>query len=522
MKCYKGFIISVNDNNDVFRYLVEKNGIIQYVGNQIPDEYASYDVIDLGEKALIPAFVDTHQHFASFSTFHAGLNVMEAESNVEILDMVKEFVQRTSAKTLIAFGASPYSVKEKRLVSREELDSVCLDKEIMVVKYDGHACITNSKLLKRLNEKVKNLRGYHPDTGEMNQEAFFKFSDYISSSLSIPELFANMQSAVDFMASKGIGCVHTASGVGFVGNLDITMEKIFAKGLKNGFQLRVFPQSLDIKVATKRKLPRIGGCFECALDGCFGSHDASMNEPYIDEIGGDGVLYYDEKKVIDFCKKANRAGLQIEIHAIGDKAFDQACRALKAALDDYPRKDHRHGIIHDCLPTEEGIRICKEYGIILPVQSAFINWKQEPDEYLESILGKKRCDKLNPIKTFMDNNLIVSFGSDAPCTSPDPIVWIDKAVNNKNTNEAISVQDALRMCTYNGYYTCFDEQERGSLEIGKIADMVILSDNPYTVPKDTIGQIKVEQLYLAGKPYESCRENIVKTAARGLFGKRRF
>lgn len=516
MKCFKGNILSVNQNNAVFRYLVESNGIIEYVGDLLPDKYQNAEMIDLRNKALIPAFVDTHQHFASFSTFHAGLNVMDAESNEEILEMVKMFSSSSSAKTLIAFGASPYSVKEKRLVSREELDSVCPDKELMVVKYDGHACITNSKLLSKLNEKVKNLRGYHPDTGEMNQEAFFKFSDYITSSLSIPDLFKNMQTAVDFMASKGIGCVHTVSGVGFAGNLDITMEKIFAKGLKNGFQIRVYPQSLDIKVATKRKLPRIGGCFECALDGCFGSYDAFMNEPYVDETGGNGVLYYDDQKVIDFCKEANRAGLQIEMHAIGDKAFDQACRALKAALDDYPRKDHRHGIIHDCLPTEEGIAICKKYGILLPVQSAFINWKQEPDEYLEGILGRDRCSKLNPIKTFRENGLVVSFGSDAPCTSPDPIVWMDKAVNNSNMNEAITVQDALRMCTYNGYYTTFDEKERGSLEAGKIADMVVLSENPYTVPKDTIKTIKVEQLYLAGKPYESCQENIVKAALRGM------
>ena len=75
-------------------------------------------MIDIGTKALIPAFVDTHQHFASFSTFHAGLNVMDAESNEHILEMVREFAKNSSAKTLIAFGASPYSVKEKSLVSR--------------------------------------------------------------------------------------------------------------------------------------------------------------------------------------------------------------------------------------------------------------------------------------------------------------------------------------------------------------------------------------------------------------------
>ena len=253
MRCYEGAILSVNKNNDVFRFLVEDKGKILYVGNTLPEAYSYAEKIELGTRALIPSFADTHQHFASFSTFQAGLNVMDAKSNEEISEMVRAFAARSKGKTLICFGASPYSVKEGRLISRKELDAVCPDKEIMVVKYDGHACIVNSKLLEKMNDKVKDLRGYHPNTGEMNQEAFFRFSDYISSSLSLIDLFRNMQDAVDFMASRGIGMVHSVSGVGFVANMDITFEKIFANSVKNGFQLRVFPQPLDIKVAQSRR-----------------------------------------------------------------------------------------------------------------------------------------------------------------------------------------------------------------------------------------------------------------------------
>lgn len=519
MRCYEGAILTVDRNDTVYKYLVEDGGKIIYTGDALPPEFQVAERIQLNDRVLIPAFADTHQHFASFSLFHAGLNVMDAETNEQIADMVREYAKNNKRKTLIAFGASPYSVREGRLISRQELDAVCPDQEIMVVKYDGHACIVNTRLLEKMKGKAAHLRGYHPDTGEMNQEAFFEFSNYITNSISIPELIQNMQNAVDFMAQQGIGCVHTVSGVGFPGNLDITLEKIFAKGLNNGFQLRVFPQSLSVRTATSRKLPRIGGCFQCALDGCFGSRDAAMKEPYTD--GGTGVLYYDDQKVIDFCKEANRAGLQIEMHAIGDKAFDQACRALKAALDDFPRPDHRHGIIHDCLPTPEGIEICRKYQIQMPVQSAFIHWKQEPDSYLESILGAERTGRLNPIYTFLTNGIMVSFGSDAPCTTPDPIVWMDRAVNNPNREEAVSPQDALRMCTHNGYSASFDEQERGSLEIGKIADMVILSENPYTVDRQRIGSIKVEQLLLNGQNYRSCRENILKTVARGLTSNRK-
>ena len=155
----------------------------------------------------------------------------------------------------------------------------------------------------------------------------------------------------------------------------------------------------------------------------------------------------------------------------------------------------------------------------MPVQSAFINWKQEPDEYLESILGTERASRLNPLRKFEENDIVVSFGSDAPCTTPDPIVWIDRAVNNRNREQAISVQDAVRMCTYNGYYTSFDEKERGSLEVGKIADMVVLSANPYEVASKDLKDIRVERLYLSGKQYRSCKENLAKAVLRGMTSK---
>lgn len=518
MKVYEGTILTVNTHDDVFRYLVEDKGRIVYVGDSLPQEYADEPRVTLGNSTLAPSFVDTHEHFASFAMFNEGLNVMDARSNTEIMQMVKDFVKRTKAKIPIAFGASPYSVEEGRLLSREELDSVCPDKPFMMGKYDGHACVVNSKLLELIDDKVKNLRGYHPDSGEMNQEAFFAVSDYISGSLSLPDLVASMLNAMDYLASKGIGMVHTVSGIGFAGDLDITLEKIVGKSAQHGFQVRVFPQSLDVKVATSRKLPRIGGCFACALDGCFGSADAALIEPY---LGSDdkGVLYYTDEQVIDFCKQANDLGLQIEMHAIGDAAFDQATRCLKAALDANPRADHRHGIIHDCLPTEEGIDICAEYGIQMPMQTSFINWPQEPDSYLEGLLGPERARRLNPVKTFWDKGIVVSAGSDAPCTDPNPIMWMDKAVNNPNESECLTPQQALRMCTYNGAWTTFDEAERGSLELGKVADMVVLSANPYDVPPEELGNIKVERLILSGEDYQPQSKSVLGAVIRGLTSK---
>ena len=518
MNVYEGTILTVNANDEVFRFLVEDKGRILFVGDELPREYAGQPRISLGQRVLAPSFVDTHEHFASFAMFNEGLNVMDARSNTEIMEMVADFVKRTKAKIPIAFGASPYSVEEGRLLSREELDSVCPDKPFMMGKYDGHACVVNSKLLALIDDKVKDLRGYHPETGEMNQEAFFAVSDFISGSLSLPELVASMLKAMDYLAARGIGMVHTVSGIGFAGDLDITLEKIVGKSAQHGFQVRVFPQSMDVKVATSRKIPRIGGCFACALDGCFGSADAALVEPYIGSVDK-GVLYYTDEQVIEFCKQANDLGLQIEMHAIGDAAFDQATRCLKAALDANPRKDHRHGIIHDCLPTPEGIEICAEYGIQMPMQTSFINWPQEPDAYLQELLGPERAGRLNPIRTFWDKGIVISAGSDAPCTDPDPIMWMDKAVNNADETQRLTRQEALRMCTYNGAWTTFDEGERGSLEPGKIADMVMLSANPYEVPADELGAIKVERLILTGETYRPQSKNVLGAVIRGLASK---
>lgn len=522
MKCYCGTIITVDQNDNVYKYLVEDKGKIVYVGNELPEQYKNAEMVDLKDKALIPSFCDTHQHFASFSMFHAGLNVMDASSNEEIKSMIKEYVKNAKGKILIAFGASPYSVKEGKLLSRSEMDEVCPNKPMMIVKYDGHACIVNSALLKKIDKKVKPLRGYHPDTGEMNQEAFFAVSDYISGSLSIFRLIKDMQKAADYEARHGIGMVHSVSGVGFPFNMDITLEKMFGKSLQNGMQLRIFAQAMNTKVATRRGFPRIGGCFQCALDGCFGSQDAKLNEPYLNNKDNDGVLYYSDEKVTEFCKKANRLGLQIEMHAIGDKAFDQATRCLKAALIDYPRDDHRHGIIHDCLPTPEGIEICSKYHIQMPLQTAFIRWKQEPDEYLEAILGKERANRLNPLRTFMNAGIMMSAGSDGPCTDPNPIDWLYKACNHSNKSESLTIKEALRLCTYNGYWTTFDEKERGSLEVGKIADMVILSSNPLNMKVEELNTLKVEDTILGGKSYVEQKQSVLGIIFKGIFKRSRI
>lgn len=160
--------------------------------------------------------------------------------------------------------------------------------------------------------------------------------------------------------------------------------------------------------------------------------------------------------------------------------------------------------------------IWKDYEIALAIQSAFIDWPSEPNEYLESLLGD-RAAKLNPFKTYADNGIVQALGSDGPCTDPEPMVWIHKACNNGT--ESVSVQQALKMATYNGYWMSFDEKERGSLEVGKSADMVILSENPLAADTFALDQIKVELVFLGGKSYKKVSQGPVKQVLKGLLTK---
>lgn len=154
MKVYEGNILTCDAQNHVYKYLVEEEGRISFVGDELPAKYASGTRIQLGDQALIPAFGDSHIHFASFATFNAGLNVSKATSNAEILSMIRDFVPKCQDKLVIAFGASNHSVAEKKFLTRQQLDEVCLEKPLFMVKYDGHTCVVNTKLLDLVKKKL--------------------------------------------------------------------------------------------------------------------------------------------------------------------------------------------------------------------------------------------------------------------------------------------------------------------------------------------------------------------------------
>jgi predicted amidohydrolase YtcJ len=507
MKVFHGKIISLDSDNHIYQYLVEDQGRIAYLGDVLPPEYKNgTPMIELGNKTLIPAFGDGHLHFSNWALFAASyFDVREARDIPEIQEIIRNFLtNKGKPKLILAFGVSKHSVSEKRLINRLELDQACPDIPLVIVCYDGHSAVFNSAMLEKFPDTVQSLPGFYGEDGHLFHEAYYKGVDFATSLIPPLDLVNSILKGYDLLADYGIGTIHATEGVGFPNDLDITLVSLIAKarGMKNKFQTRLFFQTMDVDKVLKRDLPRIGGCFATALDGCFGATDAALHEPYNNDQGNKGILYHAEEEVFEFARKANRAGLQIEMHAIGDAAVTRAVDAIEAALQDFPREDHRHTIIHACLIKPEDLQRIAELGIGITLQPGFLISPLEPIEYLEEILGD-RISRSSPLRTILDLGIHLSGGSDAPVTHPDPIEGIYGACNHPyDPGQSVSISEALRMYTYEVAWTGFDEKERGSLEEGKVADLVILNLDPLALDPTDLLSLKVENIYLSGEEYQ--------------------
>ena len=216
---------------------------------------------------------------------------------------------------------------------------------------------------------------------------------YITSKVSVIALIKHMLTAMNTIASKGISLIHPAEGIGFLLDLDVDLVRLLARGLSNPFQFRVFFQTMETKKVLKRKLPRIGGC--------FGSCDAALLQPYERDPQNKGILFYTDRQVNDFVQAAHDKGLQIQLHAIGDAAVNQAVQAFDRALKNNFRTDHRHSIIHASLMGQKSLDLCAAHEIGIAAQPALLNLNLEPYEYLEKILGQ-RVNDISPFRTMLD------------------------------------------------------------------------------------------------------------------------
>ncbi|MCD6309759.1 MAG: amidohydrolase [Candidatus Eremiobacteraeota bacterium] len=447
-------------------------------------------VIDLSGLAVLPGFMDVHVHLLMTGIDLALPGLFFCRSIPEIQDILLHSGPRIG-DWIIGLGFDETLFHNPILPTMDDLDKVSKKYPICIVRRDHHICILNSKALEIL--------GIPPETEEekrgiMRGDSIDNIYAIIYSSLSVEEKIQALQRACRAALSFGITCVHALEGGRNFGDEDIVLALENADSLP--IDVIIYPQTLKVNwVKYELELPRIGGCI--LVDGTIGSRTAALYEDYADDPGNSGILYFEDHELEKFVEEAHVEGLQVALHAIGDKAVGQVTGIYERIIKKHYREDCRHRIEHGILSRPQDIEKMSSLGIHLSVQPVFHHlWGGENGLY-ETRLGKERYKKIHPYRTYIDHGITIAGSSDSDVCPMDVMLAINSAVNRDNDEEVITPLDALNLYTVNAAKFSFQEKERGRLLPGMKADLVILSENPLIT--EHINEIEVIATVVGGE-----------------------
>ena len=239
------------------------------------------------------------------------------------------------------------------------------------------------------------------------------------------------------------------------------------------------------------------------LDGSSSGPSCAVIEPYSHNPSSCGIQVWQQEEADEFIMNVHKAGFQVTAHAVGDKAVTIIVNAIEKALEKYPREDHRHRIEHCGITNPELIKRIAKLKIIPISNPSFITINGT--DY-NRFYGK-RTDYMFALNSYKENGVITAIGSDTPVTDPNPMMSLYGALNRKDKKtgddvgamQKVDVKDIVRMFTYNGAYANFEEDIKGSIEPGKLADIVVLSEDILTYDKEKILDVKVKYTFIDGK-----------------------
>ena len=305
-----------------------------------------------------------------------------------------------------------------------------------------------------------------------------------------------VKAVCDEALRAGLTTLHALDGAQAAG--DPGVIALQAHGERGTPRILVYYQTRDVDAVLRLGLPRLGGCGACWVDGAFTPHTARLLEPYADQTDTFGMLYFEDEEIRRLFGEAHRAGLQISVHCVGDGAVEQALSAYEVVLTEHPRADHRHRIEHAELIMADQIDRARRLGLAFAIQPAFNHfWRN--DEFYPGVIGLERAARVDPVRTLVDAGLLVAGGSDSPVTPLRPLLGIHSAVNHSNPAERVEAITALRLFTENAARIGFEENDKGTLTPGKLADMVVLGANPMQVPPSELKDIPVEMTIVGGE-----------------------
>lgn len=493
--------IAMDAANTRFSAVAVDNGRIARVGgaaDMAPLADAGWPVRDLGGRTLLPGFIDTHQHLGLTGQVLHGLDFSGDATLESILDKVAVAAPDVpEGQWLFGYSFNELNLREIKLPHRRGMDAACPDRPLMIVHSSWHLCALNTPALELL-ALPEGLPGMDMDadgpTGVVRDPGILSHVVPKVSALTPTEVkLERFKEACRAAMAKGITSLHCLEGGEFgPGDTRVVVEH----QAELPIHTVVWNQVMDIEETLELGLPRIGGCI-CA-DGAISAYTAAFLEPYANQPGNLGTLNFSQERMDDFIMRAHAAGLQATIHCEADRAIEQVLSAMEKALAAHPRQDHRHRIEHCEVPTDDQMARMARSGIIAALQPAFFPYLMANMDDYERRLGPERVRRIQPYRMLLDAGVRMCGGSDCPITPYAPLEGVQAAVLHPVETERLTVLEALRLFTIDAAYAGFDDDRRGSVEPGKVADFAVLRDDPTRVAAEGIGDIEVDGVFVAG------------------------
>lgn len=454
-------------------------------------------VLDAGGHTVLPGFIDSHFHVVQTALNARSINLRGVCSVEEIGEQIQKIISEKPGQSITGIRLQVEQLKEKKFPDRLKLDRYCSDVPVWINCLDYQVSMLNTYGL--LYYKVPfNMEGVEKDshdvaTGIFRGKANAVLRTNILEGISDRIRKEAVMDIIPGLLSVGITTANAMEG-GYMYS-DKDADFIYEYGSEFPVDMALFYQSLDMEKIKRMNLKRIGGSFY--LDGTMGARTAALSFEYADCPGRMGSLRYSQSELNEFVTECYKNNLQLSLYAIGDRAIGAALNAHEYALYYTGITGLRHRLEHVELANSEHIQKAKKMGIIFSMNPTYEAYWGGPDKMYEQRLGKNYV-RTNMFREIIDEGVCLVGGSDSDITEYNPMIGIASAVNHPVKQHRISVYEALEMYTCKAAYAIFEEEKKGTLEVGKIADIVLLDSDILSTPHDTLNQVKVKATIKSG------------------------
>ena len=530
---YGGDIVSMSgDEPNYLESIVTNTDTIVFTGSLVEAKrlFPSSKKINLKGKTLLPGFIDAHAHFAGFPSQSIGAQILPppdagADNINSLIEILKAWASPENIKLtgwIFGIGFDDSVLEEKRFPTKDDLDKVSTEYPVMIIHISGHFCVINSKGLELLNITsetpnpegglIRRVSGTEEPNGVLEELAAIPLMPKVLGPKSEEALTAFLTAGQNMALSYGYTTVQEGRAM--------TGSHLFLEHAANTDFLKLDVVSyIDYSVAdsllltdwyspTYKRHYRIGGV-KLTLDGSPQGRTAWRTQPYLipPEGAEKGYSGYpaipadeDVEKVYESAFKNN---WQIHTHANGDAAMDQMIRALKKVTAKYGNENRRDVLIHGQYVREDQLDDFKDLNIIaslFPLHTFY--W----GDWHKQLIGDSLGNKISPTRTALDKGLKITIHTDAPVALPNlmRVIWsatnrVSRSGSIIGENERLTPYEALKCITEWSAYQHFEEDSKGTLTVGKLADLVIIDANPLKVDLEKIKDIIVLQTIKEGK-----------------------